>query len=81
MAFIRALLLLFFGCCPALCFSQQSSHLTQLPVYQDVTRSFEVRAADLVARMTLEEKIGQMLNDAPAIPRLGVPKYEWWNEA
>ena len=81
MAFIRSLLLLFLGGCPALCVSQQSSHLTQLSVYQDVTRSFEVRAADLVTRMTLEEKVGQMLNDAPAIPRLGVPKYEWWNEA
>ncbi|NLG74883.1 MAG: glucan 1,4-alpha-glucosidase, partial [Xanthomonadaceae bacterium] len=31
--------------------------------------------------MTLEEKIAQLQNDAPAIPRLGVPKYEWWNEA
>ena len=31
--------------------------------------------------MTLEEKISQLRNDAPAIPRLGVPAYEWWNEA
>ena len=51
------------------------------PVYQDLSRSFEERAADLVSRMTLEEKIAQLGNDAPAIPRLGVPKYEWWNEA
>lgn len=51
------------------------------PIYQDTQRSFEDRAADLVSRMTLEEKIAQMQNDAPAIPRLGVPKYEWWNEA
>lgn len=51
------------------------------PVYQDTARSFAERAADLVAHMTLEEKIAQMQNDAPAIPRLGVPKYEWWNEA
>lgn len=51
------------------------------PIYQDKSRSFEMRAADLVSRMTLEEKVAQMLNDAPAIPRLGVPKYEWWNEA
>src|SRR6187200_2667794 len=42
---------------------------------------FEDRAADLVARMTLEEKVSQMQNDAPAIPRLGIPSYEWWNEA
>lgn len=30
--------------------------------------------------MTLEEKVAQMLNAAPAIPRLGVPAYDWWNE-
>ncbi|HEY0780747.1 MAG TPA: glycoside hydrolase family 3 C-terminal domain-containing protein [Gemmatirosa sp.] len=39
------------------------------------------RAAALVARMTPEEKAGQLLNTAPAIPRLGVPAYQWWNEA
>ena len=39
------------------------------------------RAAELVARMTLEEKVGQTLYDAPAIPRLGIPAYNWWGEA
>ena len=39
------------------------------------------RAADIVARMTLEEKVLQMQSTAPAIPRLGVPAYNWWNEA
>src|SRR5919107_4397261 len=39
------------------------------------------RAEDLVSRMTLEEKIAQMMNKAPAIERLGVPAYDWWNEA
>ena len=38
------------------------------------------RVDDLVARMTVEEKIGQMMNAAPAIPRLGIPEYNWWNE-
>ena len=47
----------------------------------DPDRSFEQRAADLVSRMTLEEKAAQMQNDAPAIDRLGVPAYDWWNEA
>ncbi len=51
------------------------------PVYRDLERSFEARAADLVARMTLEEKVAQLQNDAPAIPRLDLPAYEWWNEA
>jgi beta-glucosidase len=40
----------------------------------------EERAADIVARLTLEEKVSQMLNSAPAIERLGVPPYDWWNE-
>ena len=38
------------------------------------------RAKDLVSRMTLEEKASQLKYDAPAIPRLGVPAYNWWNE-
>ena len=41
----------------------------------------EKRATDLVSRMTLEEKVLQMQSTAPAIPRLGVPAYDWWNEA
>ncbi|HWC97456.1 MAG TPA: glycoside hydrolase family 3 C-terminal domain-containing protein [Candidatus Sulfopaludibacter sp.] len=49
--------------------------------YQDPNLSAERRAADLVSRMTLEEKILQMQNSAPAIPRLGIPVYNWWNEA
>ncbi|MCS7062042.1 MAG: glycoside hydrolase family 3 C-terminal domain-containing protein, partial [Anaerolineae bacterium] len=40
----------------------------------------EARVEDLVARLTLEEKVGQMMNAAPAIPRLGIPDYNWWNE-
>jgi len=51
------------------------------PAYLDTRLSFEARAADLVARMTLEEKAAQMQNAAPAIARLGVPAYDWWNEA
>jgi beta-glucosidase len=49
--------------------------------YQDPGLSAEQRAADLVSRMTLEEKVLQMQSTAPAIPRLGVPAYNWWNEA
>jgi beta-glucosidase len=51
------------------------------PMYLDPDRGFEERAADLVSRMTLEEKVSQMQNSAAAIPRLGVPAYDWWNEA
>lgn len=46
----------------------------------DASASFETRAAALVAQMTLEEKAAQMQNAAPAIERLGVPAYDWWNE-
>jgi beta-glucosidase len=58
-----------------------SAAFAQEPVYRDTSRSFEERAADLVSRMTLEEKISQLQNDAPGIPRLDIPPYEWWNEA
>ncbi|UCG86596.1 MAG: glycoside hydrolase family 3 C-terminal domain-containing protein [Gemmatimonadota bacterium] len=49
--------------------------------YQDPDLPLEARVDDLVARMTLEEKVSQMLYDAPAIERLGIPEYNWWNEA
>ena len=42
--------------------------------------TFKQRAHDLVAQMTVEEKMSQMRFDSPAIPRLGVPAYVWWNE-
>ncbi len=38
------------------------------------------RLDDLLQRMTLEEKVGQMMNESPAIPRLGIPAYDWWSE-
>jgi beta-glucosidase len=49
--------------------------------YMDPDLSPEQRAEDLVSRMTLEEKVLQMQSTAPAIPRLSVPAYNWWNEA
>ncbi len=50
------------------------------PLYLDPGAPVERRADDLLSRMTLEEKISQMMNDSPAIERLGVPAYNWWNE-
>jgi beta-glucosidase len=49
--------------------------------YLDPSLPLRQRVDDLVSRMTLEEKVAQMMNAAPAIPRLGVPEYDWWNEA
>ncbi|MHC5078358.1 MAG: glucan 1,4-alpha-glucosidase, partial [Planctomycetota bacterium] len=48
--------------------------------YRDPARPLSERVDDLVSRMTLEEKVSQMVHDAPAIERLGVPAYDWWNE-
>jgi len=51
-----------------------------LPAYKNLDLPFDKRADDLLARMTLEEKVSQLMNDSPAIDRLGVPAYNWWNE-
>ena len=51
------------------------------PAYLDTSLSFEERAADLVSRMTLDEKFGQLGRTTVAVPRLGVARYDFWNEA
>lgn len=48
--------------------------------FQNPDLSIEERVTDLVSRLTLEEKINQMLNKTPAIERFGIPPYDWWNE-
>lgn len=48
--------------------------------FQNPTVSFEERASNLISEMTLPEKVSQMRYDAPAIERLGIPEYNWWNE-
>lgn len=49
--------------------------------FEDTSLPLSERVNDLISRMTLEEKVLQMVYDAPAIERLGVPSYNWWNEA
>lgn len=48
--------------------------------YQNPKLDFESRAEDLVSRMTLEEKVGQLTHYADAVEHLGIPEYNWWNE-
>ena len=58
-----------------------ASENAKTPIYLNTAYSFKERAADLVSRMTLEEKQSQLGNTMPAIPRLGVNKYDVWGEA
>jgi len=53
---------------------------TKSALYQNPALPVEVRVNDLVSRMTLDEKISQMMNAADSIGRLGVPDYNWWSE-
>jgi len=59
--------------------AQQQPNTAPLP-YLNPTLPLDQRVDDLIGRMTLEEKVSQMRDHAPAIPRLDVPKYDWWNE-
>jgi len=61
------------------CFSSDNTK-KEHPPYLNPELSVEERVNDLVTRMTLEEKISQMRYDAPAIERLNIPQYNWWNE-
>jgi beta-glucosidase len=79
----RSLLFATFSLLATISFAQEASTPASPPPnapYLDTSLPFEQRVNDLVSRMTLEEKIQQMRDHAPAIPRLGVPKYDWWNE-
>jgi beta-glucosidase len=49
-------------------------------LYKDTTQPVDKRVDDLLSKMTLEEKASQLLSESPAIDRLGIPAYDWWNE-
>ena len=65
--------------------STSSTPLAPVPdgpiVYKDADRPLDARVRDLVARLTLAEKASLLIDKAPAIERLGIPKYDAWNEA
>ncbi|KAA6326352.1 Beta-glucosidase, partial [termite gut metagenome] len=73
MKFIKYLLLLILVICTTSC----STH--DYP-FRDTKLPIDQRVQDLISRLTLEEKVSQMLNSTPAIERLGIPPYDWWNE-
>ena len=52
----------------------------QKPLYLQAGAPINQRVDDLLSKLTLEEKISQLTNDSPAIDRLGIPAYNWWNE-
>src|SRR5690348_1443791 len=54
---------------------------SQKSAFLNTNLSPEKRAEDIVHRMTLEEKASQLVNQSRAIPRLGIPQYDWWSEA
>ncbi|HZP17473.1 MAG TPA: glycoside hydrolase family 3 C-terminal domain-containing protein [Terriglobales bacterium] len=54
--------------------------ISRLP-YMNSALSFDQRVDDLLKRMTVEEKVSQLVNQSRAIPRLGIPAYDWWSEA
>ncbi len=53
----------------------------QVLPYQDANLTAAQRADDLLGRLTLEEKVSLMMDTSPAIERLGIPQFQWWNEA
>ena len=58
-----------------------SGQAQNLLPYQNPNLSAEARANDLLSRLTLEEKTKLMMDTSPAIARLGIPQFQWWNEA
>lgn len=65
------------GC--ALTMTAAAQDYRSFPMW-DTKLPFAQRVNDVVSRLTLEEKVAQMLNATPAVPRLGIPAYDWWNE-
>ncbi len=73
---------IFFGLVACLCplVFGQSQSATKADLYRDASLPMERRVDDLISHMTLEEKVSQLGHTSAAIPRLGVPAYNWWNE-
>jgi len=55
--------------------------INEPPIWKDPSQPLPAREDDLTRRMSLAEKVAQLQNDAPGIPRIGLPAYNYWNEA
>jgi beta-glucosidase len=77
---LSAILFLILACFTMIA-SAQGGENSKKPIYLNTAYSFKERAADLVSRMTPEEKQSQLGNTMPPIPRLGINKYDVWGEA
>jgi beta-glucosidase len=71
----QKILFVFFICISSIAFAQDTA------IYKNPNLPVEQRVNDLVSKMTLEEKVSQMVYNSVAIKRLGIPEYNWWNEA
>jgi len=60
---------------PAFCLAQPK------PIYKDASQPLDARITDLITKLTLEEKVSLLGYQSKAVPRLGIPAYNWWNEA
>jgi beta-glucosidase len=65
----------------ALALAGAGSASAETAAYLDTSLPQDVRIDDMVSRMTLAEKASMMKNSTPGVPRLGIPKYDWWSEA
>jgi beta-glucosidase len=79
-AIFLALATCLFGFTSTMSFDFAAAQSAKPLPYLDPTLPREQRAADLVSRMTLDEKVSEMMNSSEAVPRLDVPAIDWWNE-
>ena len=68
-------------CTTAFLLVMAAAKTAQGQVFKDPTKPVELRVQDFISQLTLKEKVAQLMNKTPAIERLGVPEYNWWNEA
>ncbi len=66
--------------CATICSAASAQQSPAEPVYKNPKLPVEQRVDDLISRMTLDEKVSQLGHTAAAVPRLGIPEYNWWNE-